>query len=587
MHVVATAGHVDHGKSTLVRALTGMEPDRWAEELRRGMTIDLGFAWTRLPGGETVAFVDVPGHERFVPTMLAGVGAVPAVLLVVAADEGWRRQSAEHLAAITALGVTHGLLVLTRSDLAEPAVAEAQAREQLSRTALRDVESVAVSAVTGDGLDRLRDALSRLVSGLPLPDREDDVRLWVDRSFSITGAGAVVTGTLTGGAIEAGDVLSLPSGREVRVRGLQSLGQGHQRVEAVSRVAVNLRGIERQDVRRGDALLTPASWHSTTDVDVRVLAPAPQAMRAGAHLTFHIGSAAVPARVRPLGEDILRLRLASSLPLRIGDRALLREPSNHEVVLGVTVLDPWPPALIRRGDARRRGHDLAGLEGRMDVDSELRRRGIVSSVLLRRLGAPADLPEPLAGDWLVDADLQQRLRVRATEHLAEHRRSHPLEPGMATGALADALGLPDAALVPALLPDGLVVTGGLVLSRDQPSGLPAAVQQGVDTLRTDLGEHPFAAPGATRLRGLGLGRRELAAAARAGELLVLDDGIVLLPDAPQRARESLSGLPPTFTVSQARQAWQTTRRVALPLLELLDRTGVTVRLPDGLRELAG
>jgi selenocysteine-specific elongation factor len=128
MHVVATAGHVDHGKSTLVRALTGMEPDRWAEELRRGMTIDLGFAWTRLPGGETVAFVDVPGHERFVPTMLAGVGAVPAVLLVVAADEGWRRQSAEHLAAITALGVTHGLLVLTRSDLAEPAAAEAQAR---------------------------------------------------------------------------------------------------------------------------------------------------------------------------------------------------------------------------------------------------------------------------------------------------------------------------------------------------------------------------------------------------------------------------------------------------------------------------
>jgi selenocysteine-specific elongation factor len=564
-----------------------MEPDRWAEEVRRGMTIDLGFAWTRLPGGETVAFVDVPGHERFVPTMLAGVGAVPAVLLVVAADEGWRRQSAEHLAAITALGVTHGLLVLTRSDLAEPAVAEAQAREQLSRTALRDVASVAVSAVTGDGLDRLRDALSQLVSGLPPPDREGDVRLWVDRSFSITGAGAVVTGTLTGGAIEAGDVLSLSSGREVRVRGLQSLGQGHQRVEAVSRVAVNLRGIEPQDVRRGDALLTPASWHSTTDVDVRVLAPAPQAMRAGAHLTFHIGSAAVPARVRPLGEDVLRLRLASSLPLRIGDRALLREPSNHEVVLGVTVLDPLPPALNRRGDASRRGHDLAGLEGRMDVDSELRRRGIVSRVLLRRLGAPADLPEPLAGDWLVDADLQQRLRARVPEHLAEHRRSRPLEPGMATGALANALGLPDVALVPALLPDDLVVTGGLVLSRDQPSGLPAAVQQGLDILRTDLGEHPFAAPEAPRLRSLGLGRRELAAAARAGELLVLEDGIVLLPDAPARARESLSGLPPTFTVSQARQAWQTTRRVALPLLELLDRTGVTVRLPDGLRELAG
>lgn len=585
MHVVATAGHVDHGKSTLIRALTGMEPDRLADERRRGMTIDLGFAWTTLPGGETVAFVDVPGHERFVPTMLAGIGPVPAVVLVVAADEGWRRQSAEHLAAAGALGVTHGLLVMTRSDLADPAPAEAQAREHLAATALHDVESVAVCAVTGEGLGRLRVALSRMVRGLPEPDRVDDIRLWVDRSFSITGAGTVVTGTLTGGAIRVGDVLSLPSGRDVRVRGLQSLGEAREWVDAVARVAVNLRGVEHRDVSRGDALLTPDAWHSTAEVDVRVRPAAPGTLRAGTHLMFHIGAAAVAARVRPLGDDVVRLRLNTALPLRIGDRALIREPSNHEVTLGVTVLDPWPPKLSRRGDAHRRGHELSNLDGRVEVASELRRRGIVSRSQLRRLGARCRLPEPLAGDWLVDEELRARLRARAGAFLSEHRRAHPLEPGATTGALAEALGLPDAALVPALLRDDFVVTGGRVLSRDGARQLPATVQRGVDLLRIHLGEQPFAAPEATRLRDLGLGRRELAAAAGAGALLLVSDGIVLLPDAPRRARESLRDLPATFTVSQARQAWQTTRRVAVPLLELLDRTGVTVRLPDGNRQL--
>src|SRR3712207_3930312 len=191
MHVLATAGHVDHGKSTLVRALTGMEPDRWAEERRRGTTIDLGFAWTTLPSGRTVAFVDVPGHERFVGTMLAGVGPVPAVLLVVAADEGWMPQSAEHVDALSALGVREGLLVISRSDLMEPDLALADAREHLAGTPLADVPAVAVSAATGAGMPALRRALDDLVARLPAPDPGADVRLWVDRAFTIRGAGTV------------------------------------------------------------------------------------------------------------------------------------------------------------------------------------------------------------------------------------------------------------------------------------------------------------------------------------------------------------------------------------------------------------
>ena len=206
MQVIATAGHVDHGKSALVRALTGMEPDRWAEERRRGLTIDLGFAWMTLPDGERLAFVDVPGHERFVPNMLAGVGPVPAVLIVVAADGGWMPQSAEHLAAIDAVGIRHGLLAVTRSDLADPGPATRQALDRIAGSHLGTVEAVAVSAVTGAALPELRAALARLIASLPAPDPAAPVRLWVDRSFSIRGSGTVVTGTLPAGTVAIGQV---------------------------------------------------------------------------------------------------------------------------------------------------------------------------------------------------------------------------------------------------------------------------------------------------------------------------------------------------------------------------------------------
>src|SRR5579872_5091923 len=226
MYVVATAGHVDHGKSTLVRALTGMEPDRWAEERRRGMTIDLGYAWMALPDGEKLAFVDVPGHERFVPNMLAGLGPVPAVLFVVAADGGWMPQSAEHLAAVDALAVRHGLLVVTRADLADPEPVTRVALAEIARTSLGSVEAVAVSAVTGAGLDDLRAALARLAAALRSASPQDSpaVRLWIDRSFTIRGAGTVVTGTLPAGTVSNGQELALaPTGRAVRVRGLEAL----------------------------------------------------------------------------------------------------------------------------------------------------------------------------------------------------------------------------------------------------------------------------------------------------------------------------------------------------------------------------
>src|SRR5215469_8610404 len=248
MHVVATAGHVDHGKSMLVRALTGMEPDRWEAEQRRGMTIDLGFAWMTLPSVGQVAFVDVPGHERFITNMLAGAGPVPAVMFVVAADEGWKPQSAEHLAAIDALGVRHGILVITRADLADPAPALRQAERKIAATSLGELEAVAVSALTEQGLPDLIEALGRLTARLPEPDPRAGVRLWLDRVFAIKGSGTVVTGTLLAGTIRNGDELTAtPSMRTVRARSVQSLGAQAAQVSGVARVALNLRGVSKRE----------------------------------------------------------------------------------------------------------------------------------------------------------------------------------------------------------------------------------------------------------------------------------------------------------------------------------------------------
>ncbi|MCF0094811.1 selenocysteine-specific translation elongation factor [Micromonospora sp. MH99] len=580
MFVVATAGHVDHGKSTLVRALTGMEPDRWAEERRRGMTIDLGFAWTTLPSGATIAFVDVPGHERFVPNMLAGVGPVPAALLVVAADEGWMPQSAEHLAALDALGVGYGLLVVTRADLADPAPAAERARAEIAASSLGAVETVAVSGLTGAGLPELRAALDRLTARLPAPTVDAPVRLWVDRSFTVRGSGTVVTGTLGAGRLRVGDELELAGADEpVRIRGLHSLGEARPEAAAVARVAVNLRGTPRDRLGRGDALLTPGRFHHTDVIDVRLTGD--PAADLPATLTLHVGSAAVPVRVRPLGADTVRLRLARPLPLLVGDRALLRDPGRHHVAGGVRVLDVAPPPLSRRGAAAARATVLADLDGRPDLAGELRRRRLVRAGALRRMGVPVQAT-PVAGDWLADPAHWRRLGEQLTDEVGRYAREHPLEPGMPVDALRQRLALPDRALVEALIRPPLRVHAGRIGTAAVDT-LPEPVARAVQRVRAEYADRPFRAPEADRLVDLGLGPREIGAAVRAGALVRLADTVVLLPDALDAAVTVLAALPQPFTLSAARQALDTTRRVAVPLLELLDRRGATRRLPDDAR----
>jgi selenocysteine-specific elongation factor len=588
MFVVATAGHVDHGKSTLVRRLTGMEPDRWAEERRRGLTIDLGFAWTSVGAGE-IAFVDVPGHERFVPNMLAGVGPAPAVMFVVAADEGWMRQSAEHLAALDALGVRHGLLVITKADRADPAPATAQALARLGETTLGGVPAVAVSGHTGEGLGRLREELSALVTRLPPPDPAADVRLWADRVFTIRGAGTVVTGTLTGGTLRVGDELTIAAtGDPARVRGLQSLGKDRVEVSAVARVAVNLRGGRPPRLGRGDCLLTPGAWLRTAEIDVRLHGD--DGGKLHRELVLHLGAAAVPVRVRPLGTETARLTMATALPLRVGDRGVVRDPGEHRVPAGIVVLDVRPPPLNRRGAAAARATDLAVLGGDSTADAaflaaaQLRSRGFVRLAELRAMG----LPEAgrRVGGWCVDERTWAATVERAVERFGAWRATDPVAAGLPVEAMRRQIELPAVELVRELLAGtGLEIVDGLV--RWPGARLPPAVHEAVRALERMFAEEPFRAPESTELTALGLGPRELAAAERAGRLSRITDGVVLGPDAVARAAEVLAGLGQAFTVSEARRALGTTRRVAVPLLEKLHADGVTERLEDGRHRCLG
>ncbi|OMH35269.1 selenocysteine-specific translation elongation factor [Tersicoccus sp. Bi-70] len=591
--VIATAGHVDHGKSTLVRALTGMEPDRWEEERRRGLTIDLGFAWTELPSGREIAFVDVPGHERFLGNMLAGIGPTPVVLFVVAADEGWQAQSSDHRDAVAALGIDRGVLVLTRADRAPERVFAtlSQARAELAGTGLRDAPAVVVSAVDGTGLDELRAALDAVLATTPAPVTTGRLRLWVDRAFSITGAGTVVTGTLPSGTLAVGDRLDLlraDGTAAVQVRGLQSRDEPREAVRPVSRVALNLRGVTPADVGRGDALVTPGAWPIAATVGVRRTSGVPLG-EAPDQVVVHVGSAAVSARLRSFDDDHAWLALSRALPLVPGDRMVLRDPGAHRVLGGVLLLDADPPEFRRRGDSARWAARLAAMTPGGDPLDEVAARGAVTVSHLHRLGViPSADEDPPAGvvalgEWWVHgpvlAGWQQRLRAAVTAH----HGTDPLAGGLTHGAARDLLALPAGVpLDPVVVAAGLEQEAGRIRLPGSRGDLGAA-EAAVARLAARLAARPFQAPEAHDLTALGLSVRDLAAAERAGRIIRLRDGIVLLPSAPALAMRTLAGLAQPFTTSDARQALGTTRRVVIPLLEHLDERGWTRRLDAGHR----
>ncbi|MXY59230.1 MAG: selenocysteine-specific translation elongation factor, partial [Chloroflexi bacterium] len=351
MYVIGTAGHVDHGKSTLVQALTGIDPDRLAEEKRRGMTIDLGFAWVTLPSGREVSIVDVPGHERFIKNMLAGVGGIDLALLIVAADESVMPQTREHLAILDLLGVRRGLAVITKADLADAdilALVQLEVEELLAATTLAGSPVHAVSATTGEGVPELAAAID---AALDETQQRRDVgrpRLPVDRSFAVAGFGTVVTGTLIDGSLEAGQPVEIvPGGVQARIRGLQSHRQKIDAASPGNRVAVNLSGVSAQEIARGGVLTRPGWLRATRAVDVRLhmLSDAPHGIRHNFPATFHAFAAEAPAKVRLLEEDELapggeawaQLWLEEPVAVVRGDHFVLR--SADATLGGGTVVD--------------------------------------------------------------------------------------------------------------------------------------------------------------------------------------------------------------------------------------------------------
>ncbi|RKS73347.1 selenocysteine-specific elongation factor [Actinomadura pelletieri DSM 43383] len=570
MQVVTTAGHGGHGKSALVHALTGKDPGCGGNTERPG-------AWTELPSGRRVAFVDVPGGDRAVPAMIAAAAPAPAVLLAVAADEGWKSQSQEHLDALAALDVRFGVLAVTRADAADPTLALRQARERLAGTALRGVEAVAVSTVTGAGMDELTAALDRLTGRLPVPDPDAPVRLWIDHAFT-AGRQSVVTGTLTAGTVAVGDeLLLMPAGERVRVRTIGCVGEPHTSVGGVSRVVLTLRDTGR--VAAGMALVTPGAWTHTASVDVRTRFGAASG-RLARRMTLHLGSAAVPVRLRPLGPDTARLTLNSRLALHLGDTGVLRDPERRSIA-GVSVLDVRPPTLVRRGAGAARARELAAWPDRPDGTVVLRRHGVLRRSELSHMGcAPPPDAVALNGEWVADPAHWESLFERLAEEAARHAAQNPHAPGIPLEDVRLRLGLPARQLVAALVRPPLRVEAGRVHGPAPGPFWATAVER----LKADLAGAPFAAPTADRLAELGLTGAVLDAAERAGAVLRIggEDGdgggdIVLLPGADREALRILSALPQPFTPQQAGDALATGRRVAAALLRHLDGLGLTER----------
>ena len=596
MAVIGTAGHVDHGKSALVERLTGIDPDRFEEEKRRGLTIDLGFAWLTLPSGREIGIVDVPGHERFIRNMLAGAGGLSACLFVVAANEGWMPQSAEHLAIVDTLGIEHGVVALTKSDTVEEgrlAAVRADVERRLAVTSMAGARIVACSSVTGDGLDELREALDQTLDAAGPPDDEGRARLWVDRVFTIKGAGTVVTGTLAGGGLQEGDEVELsPDEVKARVRSIQSHKRRVSEIGPANRVALNLAGLERAQVERGDAIVRPRRWRPTRRFDARVkVLPAwatgehEHALTArGSHLVY-IGSAEVPVRVRLLGqskvgageEGLARLTLRDPLPLKRGDRFVLRDAGRVLTFGGGEVLDPLPQHadvdLLKAlsgatGDEALRA--IVTAEGQVDRDELLMRTGLHE--------LPTDVGV-LATNVVSQArleDLQDQLR----QTVAAYHEEHPIDAGMPIEGARSALHLADAEFDDLVRQTaGVINEGRIVRSEAHTVELSPEQAHEREELMARLAGAGYTPPLASELQVDGSLLRSLT---EAGELVKVSNFYLtrsLALRAQQKARDLIEENGPA-TVAQLRDLLETTRKYAVPLCEWLDATAITVRRGD-------
>ena len=616
MFVIGTAGHVDHGKSTLVKALTDIDPDRLPEEKAREMTVDLGFAWMTLPSGREVSIVDVPGHERFIKNMLAGVGAIDLALLIVAADESVMPQTREHLAILDILRIRRGLVVITKSDLVDEELVElvkAEVEDVLEATSFAGCQMVAVSAYTGDGLEELKSAIDNILHDTDVRLDLGRPRLPIDRSFTVSGFGTVVTGTLIDGSMAVGQQVELsPSGVQARIRGLQS----HQsRVDASApgvRLALNLSGVSREDVLRGEVLTNPGWLRATRrfDARLRMVRGAPHALKHNEGVTFHLFTSETTARVRLLDADRLQpgsegwvqVLLDDPVPMVKGDFFVLR--SSEDTLGGGQIVDPNPrrrhrrfaPEVLDRLTTLDAGASedviitLADQLGPCDVRTLSQRSNLSEAEVLARLSELTEQGEVVAlGELGVQADAvvySRRgwdiVRNQAQVALQTYHNQYPLRKGAPPQQLRSRLNLPQPVYVRAavrLADEGIAIEdGGLIRAPDHAIELSDKQQADVANYLESLAAEPWSPP-----TDRPVDPELLSYLQDRGDVIKVNDSVVFTT----AAYEDMAGrivqhlqTNGSVTVADARTIFGTSRKYVLPLLEYLDQQRITRRVGD-------
>ena len=640
MSCIGTAGHVDHGKSTLVKALTGIDPDRLAEEKERGMTIDLGFAWLKLPGGREVSIVDVPGHESFIKNMLAGVGGIDAALLVIAADEGIMPQTREHLAILDLLHVQRGIVALTKADLVDEEWLELvheEVAEYLLPTTLAHAPIIAVSAYTMQGMPELLAEIEKMLDTSQERQNIARPRLPVDRVFTLTGFGTIVTGTLLDGNFKVGQEIEiLPQGLRTRIRGLQTHKNKVDVAQPGSRVAMNLAGVARTDLERGDVIALPGQLRPTMLVDahIQLLADAPRSLAHNTQVDVYSGSQEVPARVRLLDVDELQpgqsawvqLRMSHPAVLARRDRFILRIPSPSTTIGGGEIVDVQPryhrrfqAAVISRLETLEHGVPeelvLAALDRRIRVAGTPNAavkgqiykgfNGYELAEIVKQSNLAVDVTQQtletllqegrvrrIGTAWFAqpvwDALVEETVRL-----LSEQHRQHPLRSGLSKEEWRTRLNLPAKMAVEvfaALQAEGVAAeatttgssAGSTMRLADFIPKFNKIQQQQVEQLLRRFRENPYTPPDRNEAEAA-VGTEALNALIEQGQLVKLSDGVLFLRETYDQAIATLVKFlreHGTMTVAEARDVLGATRKYILPLLEHMDTLKITRRLGD-------
>lgn len=610
MFVLGTAGHIDHGKSVLVRALTGIDPDRLREEKERGMTIDLGFAWLKLPGGQEVGIVDVPGHERFIKNMLAGVGGIDLALLIIAGNEGVMPQTREHLAILDLLSIKKGIAVITKKDMVDDewlSLVKAEVAELLAPTGLSQAPLVAVSAVTGEGLDDLVSTIDKLLSSIePKPDRGRP-RLPIDRVFTIAGAGTIVTGTLIDGSLTVGqDIEIVPPGLKSRLRGLQTHKERLDKATPGSRVAANLVGIAPSQLQRGD-VLTRAGWLIPTTrltVQLHLLPYLHRPLPHNATVSFHTGAAEAMAKVRLLEKEVLKpgettwaqMSLSKPVALVKGDHFIIRSPM--ETLGGGKVVEPhtrryrrFRPATIQSLEVKEQG------TSEEIIMAVLGESPLELPAILAQCGLPAGEAQPVIESLVQQGEVVKigqgehyrlmtttgwkRLAEKAAAIVQDYHRRFPARSGMPRAELSSRLqmGTYSSAILQRLLDEGMIAEAGAAVRRPaHQAQLTQAQQAKVKSFLQSLAKNPFAPPGDLALEpdllNLLIEQRQVVKAS--------DDVVFSASAYGEMVKRVTSHLKTNgrVTLAEVRDMFDTSRKYALALLEHLDRAKITRRVGD-------